>query len=182
MHFVPLSKTEEPDAAAISEETKQSSFMPHYQEDDLATRDAPTCANCVDSLAELDKYTAMADELMQQLAQSQEKLRLEQARSDKLMQRVIKLEIEQRGEIQPELDKKLDQNVVASDEVQQAETYGESADQVESCKDELATPLQKRKRKRNKKAGKKDDNNELDDFLDAEITSKVGSWLMPSHS
>ena len=41
----------------------------------------------------------MAGELIQQLAQNQEKLRLELARSDKLMQRVIRLETEQRGEI-----------------------------------------------------------------------------------
>ena len=69
----------------------------------------------------------MADELMQQLAQSQEKLRLEQARSEKLMQRVIKLETEQRGEIQPELDQKLDQ-IVESVEVPQADRQEESVD------------------------------------------------------
>jgi len=74
--------------------------MPHHQEDDLATRDgAPTCADCVESEAERIKYEVMASELMQQLAQSQEKLRLEQVRSEKLMQRVIRLETEQRGEI-----------------------------------------------------------------------------------
>ena len=73
----------------------------------------------------------MADELMQQLAQSQEKLRLEQARSEKLMQRVIKLETEQRGEIQPELDQKLDQKpdqIVESVEVPQADRQEESVD------------------------------------------------------
>ena len=154
---------EEPYDTAISEETKQwSSSMPLNQGDDIAARDAPSCADCVKSEAKLIQCTALADELMKQLEQCQEKLRLEQVRSDKLMQRVIRLETEQRGQIQPELDQKLDQKKV------QAESTG----QVESSKDELDAPLQKRKKKRNKKAGKKVDVDEIDSFLDAIVASK----------
>ena len=68
-HFDHLQQTEEPDAAALSEETKeQPSLMPYDQEDDLATSDAPACVNCVKSEAERFKYAAMAEELMQQLS------------------------------------------------------------------------------------------------------------------
>lgn len=49
--------------------------------------------------AEVNKYKTMVDELMYSLATSQEKQRLEHARSDKLMQRIIRLETEKRGQV-----------------------------------------------------------------------------------
>ena len=57
--------------------------------------------------AELCKNKTFAEELVQQLAECQEKLRLEQKRSDKLMQRLMRFETEKQGEFQPELNQKL---------------------------------------------------------------------------